>query len=115
MLRFAHSFRDWEEPDWLMEWWQQFGLNPIGINPEVTEIDKMFIFFTRPLEKISDLFPEEDYKAMFIREKHPCIIRTKFLLHQSENYNHDPALVREIYTQHWDPYMFNHFRDRPFE
>jgi len=98
-----------------MEWWKQFGLKPVGINPEVTKTGKMFIFFTRPLEKNSDLFPEEDYKSMFINEKHPLIIRTKFLLHQSDSYNHDPELFFEIYTQHWDPYTFNHFRDRPFE
>jgi hypothetical protein len=115
MIKFAHEFREWEEPDWLINWWKTFGLNPVGINPDVTETGKMFIHFTRPLDYISDLFSEEEYMEMFIREKHPWIIRTKFLLHPSENTDHDPDLMRHVYTQHWDPYYFNHFKDRPFD
>jgi hypothetical protein len=21
MIKFAHSFKDWEEPEWIMKWW----------------------------------------------------------------------------------------------
>jgi hypothetical protein len=75
----------------------------------------MFLFHNRQLDTISDLFSEDEYKMMFVREKHPWIIGTKFILHQHRNYNHDPDLVREVYTQHWDPYYFNHFSDYPVE
>lgn len=74
MIRFAHIFRDWDEPEWLTQWWQQFGLNPVNINPDVTEVGRMFLFHNRSLDTISDLFSEDEYKMMFIREKHPWII-----------------------------------------
>jgi len=90
MIRFAHFFRDWPEPDWLIEWWHQFVLNPVSINLDVTEVGRMFLFHNRTLNTIFDLFSEKGYKMMFIREKHPWIIRTKFLLHQGDNYNNDP-------------------------
>jgi hypothetical protein len=119
MIKFAHAFRDWEEPEWLPEWWKRFGLHPIGINPELTETTRMFLVHNRlpgrSLETISDLFSAEEYQLYFIKNKHPWIIRTKFLLHQTENHDHDPELDREIYTQHWDPYFFYHFHDHPFE
>jgi hypothetical protein len=37
------------------EWWNQFGLNPVGINPDVTELGKMFLFHNRNLGQYSDL------------------------------------------------------------
>jgi hypothetical protein len=74
MVRFVHSFRDWPEPEWLMEWWNQFGLNPVSINLDVTEVGRMFLFHNRRLDTIDDLFSEEEYKMMFIREKQPWII-----------------------------------------
>jgi hypothetical protein len=49
---FAHMFRDWEEPSWLDEWWMQFGLNPVNINPRVSETACMFPQWHRPLNCI---------------------------------------------------------------
>jgi hypothetical protein len=115
MIKFAHDFRNWEEPDWIMEWWNKFGLNLVGTNADVTENGKMFLHFTQPLDTISDLFSEENYKELFVKEKHPWVLRTKFLLRQYQDPDHDPELVQEVYTQHWDPYYFNHFKDRPFD
>lgn len=114
-IKFAHMFWEWEEPDWIMDWWQTFRINPVGINPNVTETGRMFLQYPRRLEFISDLFSEEEYKGMFIQEKYPWILRTKFLLNPSEHSNNDPDLLRQVYTQHWDPYIFNHFKDRPFD
>jgi len=74
MIKFAHSFFNWPKPDWLIEWWHQFGLNPVNIDPEVIEVGRMFLFHNRRLDTIVDLFSEEEYKMMFIREKHPWII-----------------------------------------
>lgn len=90
MMKFGHVFRDWEKLDWLIEWWKQPGLNPVGINPELTETYRMFLFHNRSLDTITDLFSKDEYKMIFGREKHPWIIRTKFLLHQTESYNRDP-------------------------
>ena len=100
MIKFADSFILGPEPDWLMEWWHKFGLNPVGIHPQVSEVDRMFLFHNRRLETIADLFSEEEYKMMFVREKHPWVIQTKFVLHQEEDSDEDPELFREIYTQH---------------
>jgi hypothetical protein len=59
----------------------------------------MFLFHNRRLDTIADLFSEEEYKMMFIREKHPWVIRTKFVLHQEEESNEDPELSqRSIYS-----------------
>jgi hypothetical protein len=115
MIQFSVSFILFPEPDWLADWWQKFGLNPIGINPEVTETARMFLFPNRNLQNISDLYSEEEYKMLFIRERHPWVIRTKYVLHQEEDSDEDPALYREVYTQHWDPYNFRHFHDYPME
>jgi len=48
-------FRDWEEPSWIQEWWTKFGLNPVNINPEVSETDALFAQRHRPLNCIRDL------------------------------------------------------------
>jgi hypothetical protein len=52
---------------------------------------------------------------MFIDEKHPWVIRNKYVLQQQEDSNQDPNMFREVFTQHWDPYRFNHFQDQPIE
>ena len=52
---------------------------------------------------------------MFIDEKHPWVIRIKYVLQQEEDRNEDPNMYREVFTQHWDPYRFNHFHDQPVE
>jgi hypothetical protein len=75
----------------------------------------MFLFPNQNLQNISDLYSEEEYKMLFIREIHPWIIRTKYILEQDEDNNEDPTIYREIYTQHWDPYRFCHFHDQPME
>jgi hypothetical protein len=49
-LRFAHMFREFEEPDWLQEWWESFGLHPLGVNPQVSETVSMFEPWHRTLE-----------------------------------------------------------------
>lgn len=100
MISFSVSFIIFPEPDWLADWWQKFGLNPTGIDSEVTETTRMFLFPNRNLQNISDLYTEEEYKMLFIRERHPWIIRTKYVLHQEEDSNEDPTLYREVYTQH---------------
>jgi len=96
-----------------MEWWLKFGLNPVGINPQVSETGRMFLFNNKRLESVADLFSGEEYKILFVRERHPWVIRTKFVLHQEEDSSEDPALFREVCTQHWDPYNFRH--DFPLE
>lgn len=98
-VKFAHTFREWEEPDMFMQWWQTFGLNPIGINPEVSETARMFLYHHQSLNFISDLFSEEEFKEIFIKEKHPWILRTKFMLNPADD-NSDPELLRQVYTQH---------------
>jgi len=115
MIKFVDSFILSPEPDWLMEWWHKFGLNPVGIHPQVSKVGRMFLFHNRRLDTIVDLFSEEEYKMLFVREKHPWVIQTKFVLHQEEDSDEDPELFREIYTQHWDPYNFHHFHDYPLE
>ena len=52
---------------------------------------------------------------LFTREKHLWVIWEKYVLQQDEDQNEDPKMYREIYTQHWDPYLFNHFHDQPME
>lgn len=96
-----------------MEWWLHFGLNPVNINPEATETASMYPQWTRPLNTLHDLYSEEEYKSIFILEKRLWILRTKFMLQNIDN--EDPELLRQIYTQHWDPYLFNHFRNRPYD
>jgi hypothetical protein len=67
------------------------------------------------LENIGHLFSEEEYRKIFIHEKHPWVLRTKFMIKSSNNPDHDSELLRQVYTQHWDPYSFNHFKDHPFD
>jgi hypothetical protein len=115
MIKFPVNFILGLEPEWLMDWWYKFGLNPVNIHPHVSETARAFLFPNRRLETIKDLFSEEEYKMLFKRERHPWVIRTKFILHQNKVSNEDPTLYREIYTQHWDPYNFRHFHDHPLE
>ena len=105
-------FREFEEPDWLQDWWEKFGLNPIGVNPQVSETLCMFPPWNRRLHTLQDLYSEEEFKEIFIQEKHPWILRTKYMLQEEEE--NDPILLRQVYTLHWDPYNFhfNHW-DRP--
>jgi hypothetical protein len=74
MIKFVDSFIPGLEPDWLIEWRYKFGLNPVGIHPQVSEVGRMFLFPNRRLETIADLFSEEEYNMMFVREKHPWVI-----------------------------------------
>lgn len=105
-------FREFEEPSWLMEWWEQFGMNPVGFNPEVSETARMFPQWHKSIDSISDLYNEEQFKDIFIQEKYPWVLRTKFMLEDDED--NEPILLRQVYTQHWDPYRFNfNHWDRP--
>jgi hypothetical protein len=65
---FAHMFRDWEEPSWLMEWWTCFGLNPVNINPEAVETQSIFPQWHRPLNTINDLYSEEEFKSFLFKK-----------------------------------------------
>lgn len=93
-IRFAHMFREFEEPSWIIEWWEKFGLNPVGINPEVSETARMFPTWYRHLNSISDLYDEENFKDIFIQEKHPWVLRTKFMLKDDED--DEPILLRQV-------------------
>jgi hypothetical protein len=110
-LRFAHMFQEFEEPDWLQEWWETFGLHPVGINPQVSDYISRFEPWDKNLETLGDLYEETEFKDIFIQEKHPWVIRTKFMF-EEENHNEDidPILLRQVYTMHWDPYTY---WDRP--
>jgi hypothetical protein len=92
-IRFAHMFRDWEEPSWIMDWWTRFGLNLVGVNPKALETARMFPQFHRPLNFISDLYSDEEFKAIFIQEKYPWILWTKFMLSSTEDDDGDPTLL----------------------
>ena len=92
MIKFSVLFIAFLEPDWLADWWHKFGLHPSGIDPEVTEIARMFLFPNRNLQTISDLYSNEEYKILFIRERHPWIIRTRYVLQQDEDSDEDPEL-----------------------
>jgi hypothetical protein len=98
-----------------MDWWKKSGLHSSGIHPDVTETTQMFLFPNRRLQTIHDLYSEEECKMLFIRERHPWIIRTRYVLQQDEDSDKDLELYREVYTQHWDPYRFCHFHDHPVE
>jgi hypothetical protein len=114
-LRFNHIFQEFEQPDWLQTWWETFGLHPVGINPQISEYISRFEPWDKNLEVLGDLYTEEEFRDIFIQEKHPWVIRTKFMF-EEENHNQDtdPILLRQVYTMHWDPYNyhFNHW-DRP--
>jgi hypothetical protein len=56
---------------------EKFGLNPIGVNPDATETAGMFPQWHKPINFISDLYTEEEYKAIFIQEKYPWITENK--------------------------------------
>jgi hypothetical protein len=118
MIKFSMPFVSFPEPDWLLDWWKKFGLNPSGIHPDVIEIARMFLFPNRRLPgNVHNLeqFYEDEYKMFFIRERHPWVIRTRYVLQQDEESDEDPEMYREIYTQHWDPDRFRHFHDHPME
>ena len=76
MIKFYVPFITSLEPDWLMDWWKKFGLHQSGIHPDVNETARMFLFPNRRLQNVHDLYPEEEYKMLFIRERHPWIFRT---------------------------------------
>jgi hypothetical protein len=90
MIKFSVPFITFPEPDWLADWWQKFGLHPRGIHPDVTETAWMFLFPNMSLQTINDLYSEEEYKMLFIRERHPWIIRTRYVLQQDEDSDEDP-------------------------
>jgi hypothetical protein len=111
-LRFAHMFQYFEEPDWLLEWWETFGLNPVSVNPQVSETVSRFEPWDKNLETVADLYDDDEFLHIFMHEKHPWCLRTKFMIEEEEN--NDPILLRQVYTQHWDPYNFNfNHWDRP--
>jgi hypothetical protein len=60
-----------------MEWWEQFGINPVGVNPEVSETARMFEPMAQRLNSISDLYNEEEFKDIFIQEKYPWVLKHK--------------------------------------
>jgi len=114
-IKFSNMFRNWEEPEWMLDWWNTFGLNPVGINLELTETARMFLQYPRRLDYLYNLFSDAEYNQIFIHEKHPWVLRTKFMIKSSEDLDCDPELLRQVYTQHWDPYIFNQFKDHPFD
>jgi hypothetical protein len=105
-------FREFEEPDWVQDWWERFGLHPLGVNPQVSETLSMFELFHRTLRTVHDLYSEEEFKEIIITEKHPWVLRTKFML-EDDGPDTDPILLQQVYTMHWDPYLFNHYQDCP--
>lgn len=115
MINFFVPFITFSKPDWLSDWWKKYGLNPSGIHPDVTKTARMFLFPNRRLQTVHDLYSEEEYKMLFIRERHLWIIRTRYVLQQDEDNDEDPELYREVYNQHWDSYRFRHFHDHPVE
>jgi hypothetical protein len=80
-------FREFEEPSWLMEWWEKFGLNPVGVNPEVSETAACFHNGIDLLNSISDLYSEEEFKDIFIQEKYPWVLRTNSCLKKMKTMN----------------------------
>jgi hypothetical protein len=74
MIKFAVTFILGLELEWLMEWWNKFGLKPVNIHPRVSKVPRGFLFQNRRLDTIKDLFSEEEYKMLFIRERHPWVI-----------------------------------------
>jgi hypothetical protein len=120
MVKFSEQFRTntTPEPDWFDTWWKRFGLNPSAIHPDVIDTAQMFLFhqrnFPNTVHKLKQI-TDAEYRMLFTREKHPWVIRAKYVLQQDEDRDEDPKMYREIYTQHWDPYQFNHFHDQPVE
>jgi hypothetical protein len=101
MIKFSVPFVSLPEPDWLLDWWKKFGLNPSSIHPEVIDTARMFMFPNRRFPgTVHNLqqFSENDYKMFFIRERHPWVIRTRYVLQQDEESDEDPEMYREIYT-----------------
>jgi hypothetical protein len=97
MIKFASNFRSNTnlEPTWLETWWKKFGLNPSAIQPDVLDVEQMFHHLNlsnnvHHLSQISDT----GYMTSFINEKHPWVIRTKYVLQQKEYSDEDPMMVR---------------------
>lgn len=116
MVKFSEQLRinTTPEPDWFETWWKGFGLNPSTIHPEVIDTEQMFhhLNLSNNVHKLNQI-SNAGYQTIFTKEKHLWVIRTKYVLQQNEDSDEDPKMYREIYTQHWDPYHFNHFHDQP--
>jgi hypothetical protein len=82
---------------------EKFGLNPIGINPEVTETAKMFLQQHRPLILLSVTCFRRKYKEIFLYKKNTLGFSEQSSCFDNEHPDHDPDLLRQVYTQHWDP------------
>jgi hypothetical protein len=104
------------EPKWLESWWKMFGLNSSAIHPDIIETWK-FVHQLNLLDNVHHLgqISNTGFMNMFIDEKHHWVIRIKYVVQQEEDSNEDPNMYREVFTQHWDPYHFNHFHDEPLE
>ena len=116
MMKFSSNFRNNTnpEPEWLEAWWKKFGLNSSAIHLDVIETWQ-FIHQVNLSDNVHRLgqISNTGFMNMFIDEKHPWVIRIKYVLQQEEDSNENPNMYREVFKQHWDPYRFNHFHDQP--
>jgi hypothetical protein len=70
MIKFSVPFVSFPEPDWLLDWWKKFRLNPRYIHPDVIETARMILFPNRRLPgNVHNLeqFSKDEYKMFFIR------------------------------------------------
>ena len=118
MMKFSSNFRNNTnlELEWLEAWWKNFGLNSSAIHLDVIETWQ-FVHQVNLADNVHRLgqISNTSFMNMFIDEKHPWVIRIKYVLQQEEDSNEDPNMYQEVFTQHWDPYHFNHFHDQPVE
>ena len=83
MVKFSDQFSSFPESDWLTDWWKKFGLNSSAIHPDVIDTAMMFLFphgnFPNIVYNLEQIY-ENEYKMIFIREKHAWVIRTWYIL-----------------------------------